>query len=59
MVEQARAKIGVSSCLLGNAVRYDGSHKYCQHIADAFGEQFALIAFCPEVAIGQIGRAHV
>jgi uncharacterized protein YbbK (DUF523 family) len=52
MMEQARAKIGVSSCLLGNAVRYDGSHKYCQHIADALGEQFALTAFCPEMAIG-------
>ena len=48
----AKAKIGVSSCLLGNAVRYDGSHKYCRHIADAMDEQFALIAFCPEMAIG-------
>lgn len=52
MVEQARAKIGVSSCLLGNAVRYDGTDKYSPHITEALGEAFALIAFCPEMAIG-------
>lgn len=52
MVEQTRAKIGVSSCLLGNEVRYDGSHKYCSHVVDILSDEFALIAFCPEVAIG-------
>ncbi len=52
MVEQIRVKIGVSSCLLGNEVRYDGSHKYCSHIVDSLGEQFSLISICPEVAIG-------
>lgn len=51
-MEQAKAKLGVSSCLLGNEVRYDGSHKYCQYIADTLAEKFELIAFCPEVAIG-------
>ncbi|WP_126456617.1 DUF523 domain-containing protein [Sulfuriflexus mobilis] len=49
---QTKTQIGISSCLLGNKVRYDGSDKYCQHIADAFAGQFALIAFCPEMAIG-------
>lgn len=47
-----KPKLGISSCLLGNAVRYDGSHKYCRHIVDAMGERFALIAYCPEMAIG-------
>jgi uncharacterized protein YbbK (DUF523 family) len=51
-MKHARAKIGVSSCLLGNAVRYDGSDKYCQYLTRAFGEQFELVPFCPEVAIG-------
>lgn len=51
-MEQARAKIGISSCLLGNAVRYDGSDKYCPHIVASLADKFELIAFCPEVAIG-------
>lgn len=49
---QTALRVGVSSCLLGNAVRYDGTDRYCPHIAEALGEQFSLIAFCPELAIG-------
>lgn len=44
--------IGVSSCLLGNAVRYDGKHKYNKVLANELGRRFNLIPFCPEVAIG-------
>ena len=44
--------IGVSSCLLGHAVRYDGRDKYHQLIATGLGHTFNLIPFCPEVAIG-------
>ena len=51
-MQPARARIGVSSCLLGNAVRYDGADKYCRHIVETLSEAFILVAFCPEVAIG-------
>ena len=47
-----KPRIGVSSCLLGNAVRYDGTDKHCAYIEDSLGEVFSLQAFCPEMAIG-------
>ena len=50
--KQVKPAVGVSSCLLGNEVRYDGTDKYCPYIVDALGELFSLTAFCPEVAIG-------
>ncbi|TQV88414.1 DUF523 domain-containing protein [Aliikangiella coralliicola] len=44
--------IGISSCLLGNNVRYDGGHKYDRLIVDTLNKEFELIGFCPEVEIG-------
>jgi len=44
--------IGVSSCLLGNRVRYDGGHKYNSIIDELFSTGFDLIAVCPETGIG-------
>lgn len=45
-------RIGVSSCLLGNRVRYDRGHKQDSLIVDTLGNVFELIPVCPEVAIG-------
>lgn len=45
-------KIGVSSCLLGNRVRYDGGHKYERLVAEVLGAYFTLIPFCPEAECG-------
>lgn len=47
-----RLKIGISSCLLGNEVRYDADHSRNDCILNSMGELFELIPFCPEVAIG-------
>lgn len=47
-----RIAIGISSCLLGKRVRYDGNHKRDGYIADILSEHFKFIPFCPEVAIG-------
>lgn len=47
----ARPKIGVSSCLLGELVRYDGRTKYTEWVG-ALATEFELVSFCPEVAIG-------
>lgn len=47
-----RICLGVSSCLLGNRVRYDGSHKCDPLIVETLGELFDFVPICPEVAIG-------
>ena len=44
--------IGVSACLLGAKVRFDGGHKRNSYIDDKLGEHFQFTSFCPEVAIG-------
>lgn len=48
----SRIRIGISSCLLGQPVRYDGGHKYAAYIARGLGRRFELVPVCPEVAIG-------
>lgn len=47
-----RIRIAISSCLLGQRVRYDGAHKHCRHITETLGQFFQFVPFCPEVAIG-------
>jgi uncharacterized protein YbbK (DUF523 family) len=44
--------VGVSACLLGQAVRYDGKDKYTLLIAQALKQYCQLLAVCPEVEIG-------
>ena len=44
--------IGISSCLLGQAVRYDGGHKRDAYINGTLSEYFDFHPFCPEVEIG-------
>ncbi|MFV1983072.1 MAG: DUF523 and DUF1722 domain-containing protein [Thiohalomonadales bacterium] len=45
-------KIAVSSCLAGEAVRYDGTNKQNTIITNQFSRYFDLHSVCPEVAIG-------
>lgn len=44
--------IGISSCLLGNEVRYDGGHKHHSYITGTLGNYFDFVPFCPEVGAG-------
>ncbi len=44
--------VGVSSCLLGNAVRYDGGHKRDRYITDTLATYFTFVPVCPEVECG-------
>ncbi|QPK64413.1 DUF1722 domain-containing protein [Methylomonas sp. LL1] len=44
--------VGISSCLLGNLVRYDGAHKYHSYIERTLGQYFQFRAFCPELEAG-------
>ncbi|MBN2227279.1 MAG: DUF523 and DUF1722 domain-containing protein [candidate division Zixibacteria bacterium] len=44
--------VGVSLCLLGENVRYDGGHKRDPFVADLLGEFFQFVPVCPEVELG-------
>jgi len=44
--------VGVSSCLMGERVRYDGGHKGHSYITRTLGEYFEFYPFCPELKIG-------
>jgi len=44
--------IGVSSCLLGEPVRYDGGHRQDRYISDTLGRFFRFVPVCPEVGCG-------
>lgn len=41
-------RVGVSSCLLGERVRYDGGHKHDRYITDTLSRFFSFVAVCPE-----------
>jgi len=45
-------RLGVSACLLGARVRFDGGHKRSRYLIDELGAHFEFVPFCPEVAIG-------
>ena len=45
-------RIGVSSCLLGEQVRYDGGHKKDSFLVDVFGRFVEWVPVCPEFEIG-------
>jgi uncharacterized protein YbgA (DUF1722 family)/uncharacterized protein YbbK (DUF523 family) len=47
-----KIKIGISSCLLGEKVRYDGGHKWDRYITDTLGQFFEWVTVCPEVEYG-------
>lgn len=44
--------VGISSCLLGQRVRFDGGHKGHSYITQTLGEYFEFRPFCPEMEIG-------
>lgn len=48
----ADIKIGISSCLLGNKVRYDGGHKLDRFLRDTLGQYVSFVPVCPEVECG-------
>ena len=45
-------KIGVSSCLLGEQVRFDGGHKRSDFLVDTLGRFVEFVPVCPEMEIG-------
>lgn len=51
MDESLPLRLGVSSCLLGRAVRYDGGHKRDRFVTD-LGRFVEFVPICPEVEVG-------
>jgi len=47
-----KVRIGISSCLLGEEVRYNGGHKRDAFLTDTFGRYVEWVAVCPEVELG-------
>ena len=47
-----KIKIGISACLLGNNVRYDGGNKLDQRLIDAVGPHVEWVPICPEKESG-------
>lgn len=48
----SKAKIAVSSCLLGNSVRFNGGHCKDKFICNQLSDFFDMMSFCPEVEMG-------
>ncbi len=47
-----KIKIGVSACLLGEHVRYDGGHQPDAYLTQTLGRYFEWVPVCPEVEYG-------
>ena len=45
-------KIGASTCLLGEKVRYNGGHKHNRYITQTLGQFFEFVPVCPESECG-------
>jgi uncharacterized protein YbgA (DUF1722 family)/uncharacterized protein YbbK (DUF523 family) len=48
----ARPRVGVSSCLLGEEVRFNGGHKRYRFLTDELARYVDWVPYCPEVEIG-------
>ncbi|MFN7134074.1 MAG: DUF523 domain-containing protein, partial [Myxococcales bacterium] len=49
---ERRLRVGVSACLTGQQVRFDGQGKRDGYVAGVLGRYLELVPVCPEVAIG-------
>ena len=47
-----KIKLGISTCLLGENVRYDGGHKLDRFLTETLGRYVAYVPVCPEVECG-------
>ena len=45
-------RVGISSCLLGEAVRYDGGHQKDAYITGVLADHFTWVPVCPELEVG-------
>jgi uncharacterized protein YbgA (DUF1722 family)/uncharacterized protein YbbK (DUF523 family) len=52
LVMEEKIRLGISACLLGEQVRYDGGHKLDPFLADTLGRYVDWVPVCPEVEYG-------
>jgi uncharacterized protein YbgA (DUF1722 family)/uncharacterized protein YbbK (DUF523 family) len=52
MPHERPVRIGISACLLGQEVRFDGGHKRDRFLTDTFGQFVQWVPVCPEVEAG-------
>ena len=52
MTSATPPRIGISSCLLGEAVRYDGGHKRDPYLVETLGPLVEWVRVCPEAEVG-------
>jgi uncharacterized protein YbbK (DUF523 family) len=50
--DAASIRIGVSACLLGQPVRWNGAHKRDPCVLEMFGGRVEWVAVCPELEMG-------
>lgn len=50
--DECTPRLGISACLLGQRVRYDGGHKYDGFLAETLGRYVEWVPMCPEVESG-------
>ena len=48
----APIRLGISACLLGRNVRYDGGHQHDRFLTDTLGRYVTYVPVCPEVECG-------
>jgi uncharacterized protein YbbK (DUF523 family)/uncharacterized protein YbgA (DUF1722 family) len=51
-VPKEKIRVGVSACLLGQRVRYDGGHKRDTFLVEILGPHVDWVPVCPEVEVG-------
>lgn len=47
-----KIRMGVSACLMGEKVRYDGQHKHDSYITGTLSSWFEFVPVCPEFELG-------
>jgi uncharacterized protein YbgA (DUF1722 family)/uncharacterized protein YbbK (DUF523 family) len=47
-----RIRLGISACLVGQRVRYDGGHQHDRYLTDTLGQYVDFVPVCPEVECG-------
>ena len=47
-----KIRLGISACLLGAQVRYDGGHQLDRYLRDVLGDYVEYVPVCPEVEVG-------
>jgi uncharacterized protein YbgA (DUF1722 family)/uncharacterized protein YbbK (DUF523 family) len=52
MLAMEKIRLGISTCLLGENVRYDGGHKLDRFLTDTLGQYVDYVPVCPEVECG-------